>query len=155
VIRLIAAVDTARGIATSTGIPWRLPGDSAYFREQTKQGLIVMGSATYTEFAAPLHGRTNYVLTSRKGPLREGFEPVAGLDDLPPGDTWVIGGATVYAATVGRADDLYLTQVLADFHCTKFFPAYEDDFERTARSDEREEGGVAYRFEVWRRRRVR
>jgi dihydrofolate reductase len=37
-IRLIAAIDSQRGIATDSGIPWKLPGDSAYFREKTAQG---------------------------------------------------------------------------------------------------------------------
>ena len=52
-----AAIDSRRGIATDTGIPWKLPGDSEYFREKTANGLIVMGRATYDEFVAPLHGR--------------------------------------------------------------------------------------------------
>ena len=63
-IRLIAAIDSQRGIATDSGIPWKLPGDTAYFREKTANGLIVMGRATYDEFAAPLHGRENYVLST-------------------------------------------------------------------------------------------
>jgi dihydrofolate reductase len=45
-IRLIAAVDAKRGIAIATGVPWKLPGDIAYFHEQTRLGLIVMGWVT-------------------------------------------------------------------------------------------------------------
>jgi dihydrofolate reductase len=40
-----------------------LQGDAAYFENQTVEGIIVMGWATYNEFAAPLHDRDNYVLT--------------------------------------------------------------------------------------------
>src|SRR5271155_3880848 len=115
-IRLIAALDSQRGIATDAGIPWKLPGDSAYFREKTSSGLIVMGRATYDEFAAPLHGRENYVFTSASKPLRHGGQVVASLDQLraahPDEDIWVIGGATVYAETIGQAHELLLTQVL-------------------------------------------
>ena len=74
-IRLIAAVDSQRGIATDSGIPWKLPGDTAYFREKTASGLIVMGRATYDEFAAPLHGGENYVLTARRPPCAAAFRP--------------------------------------------------------------------------------
>ena len=99
-IRQIAAIDSQRGIATDSGIPWKLPGDSAYFREKTSTGLIVMGRATYDEFAAPLHGEENYVLTTATAPLRTGFQAIAGLEQLrgahPDEDIWVIGGATVY-----------------------------------------------------------
>jgi dihydrofolate reductase len=148
-------MDVRRGIAVETGIPWRLPGDSAYFRAQTVQGQIVMGGATYAEFAEPLHGRTNLVITSRPDPLREGFQPISGLDqavrDHPDDDIWVIGGAAVFAATIAQASELYLTQVLADFHCTKFFPDYDDRFTRFNESETHEEAGVSYRFEKWRR----
>ena len=154
-IRLIAATDVRRGIATDTGIPWSLPGDAAYFRERTRSGRIVMGRATYAEFASPLHDRDNYVLTHDDTvALREGFVAVSSLDDLPDGhgddDVWVIGGAAVYAATIDGADELLVTRVLADFHCTKFFPPFEDRFALASEGEEHREGGIGYRFQTWR-----
>src|SRR5580658_8387876 len=117
-IRLIAAIDTSRGIATDKGIPWKLPGDAAYFENQTTTGLIVMGWATYNEFSAPLHDRDNYVLTRDQSPLRSGFQPISALADLqksyPDEDVWVIGGAFVFAETLDRGDELFITQVLKD-----------------------------------------
>jgi dihydrofolate reductase len=122
VIRLIAAIDSRRGIANDTGIPWSLPGDTAYFHQKTTVGVIVMGWTTYNEFASPLHRRENAVLTTRSEPLRAGFRPVGSLDELaaehPREDIWVIGGAAVYADTIREADELLLTQVVGDFHCT-------------------------------------
>ena len=153
--RLIAAIDSRRGIATDSGIPWKLPGDTAYFHRQTAQGLILMGFATYSEFAAPLQGRENFVLSDKPGALRTGFRAVASLDRLqaahPQEDIWVIGGAAVYAETIGEATELLLTQVMGDFKCTKFFPPYRAAFRRTVEGDFNEEGGVTYRFETWRR----
>jgi dihydrofolate reductase len=155
VIRSIAAIDSRRGIATDSGIPWKLPGDTAYFREKTSSGLIVMGRATYDEFAAPLHDRENAVFSSTSARLRKGFAVVASLDQLtaahPGEDVWVIGGATVYAKTLGQVQELLLTQVMGDFDCTKFFPPYHHAFRLESRSEEQQEGGVRYRFEIWRR----
>jgi dihydrofolate reductase len=157
VIRLIAALDLSRGIATDEGIPWNIPGDKAFFRRQTEHGAIVMGRSTYTEFAAPLHGRANYVLTSRADSLRAGFVPMKGLDRVAATATgdeiWVIGGAAVYASTIAASDELVLTQVLGDFGCTKFFPPYREDFVLTQQGPDEHEGGVGYRFERWRPRR--
>jgi dihydrofolate reductase len=154
-IRLIAAMDSNRGIATASGIPWKLSGDMAYFRQQTAQGLILMGRATYNEFAAPLHGRENFVLSTDPGPLRTGFQAVGSLDQLrashPEQEIWIIGGATVYAETISEAEELLITQVLGDFNCTKFFPNFTDAFRLTVRDDERQDGGVSYRFETWQR----
>jgi dihydrofolate reductase len=155
-IRLIAAMDSQRGIATASGIPWKLPGDTAYFREKTESGLILMGRATYDEFVAPLHGRDNFVLSAEPGLLRPGFQGVGSLDQLhashPDEDIWVIGGASVYAETISEAGELLLTEVLGDFKCTKFFPPFTDEFQLAARADDRQDGGVTYRFETWRRR---
>ena len=154
-IRLIAALDARRGIATDSGIPWKLPGDAAYFRAKTSSGLLVMGRATYDEFAAPLHGRENFVFSRATTPLRQGFEVVTSLDQLraahPDDDVWVIGGGAVYAETISQADELLLTQVRGDFGCTKFFPPYEDAFALEQASEDHEEGSVTYRFETWRR----
>ena len=148
-------MDSKRGIATASGIPWKLPGDTAYFRRQTTHGLILMGRATYDEFAAPLHDRENFVLSARPGPLRTGFRTVGSLDELrtshPGEDVWVIGGATVYAATISEAEELLITQVVGDFNCTKFFPNFTDTFQLSGRGDERQEAGVSYRFETWQR----
>jgi dihydrofolate reductase len=156
VIRLIAAIDSQRGIATDSGIPWKLPGDTAYFRAETATGLIVMGRATYDEFAAPLHSEENYVLTSTTTPLRTGFQAIAGVQQLRRAhqdeDIWVIGGATVYRETIAEADELLLTQVLKDFHCTKFFPPYEADFALQSQSVDHQEAGLTYRFEIWQSR---
>jgi dihydrofolate reductase len=155
-IRLIAAIDSQRGIATDSGIPWKLPGDTAYFRQKTANGLIVMGRATYDEFVAPLHGRENYVLSTATTPLRTGFRAIADLRQLPAAhpeeDIWVIGGAAVYRETITEAEELLLTQVLKDFECTKFFPPYEPDFVLESRSVDHQEAGLTYRFEVWRSR---
>ncbi len=154
-IRLIAAIDSRRGIATDSGIPWRLPGDTAYFHDKTTTGVIVMGWTTYNEFAAPLHGRENFILTTHSEPLRTGFRPIGSLDELvsdhPDEDIWVIGGATVYAETIGGAGELLLTQVVGDFDCTKFFPPYQADFQLAAHGEDRQEGGITYRFETWHR----
>lgn len=152
-IRQIAAIDSRQGIATDAGIPWKLPGDTAYFHEKTATGVIVMGWATYREFAVPLHHRENYVLSRDLTPLRPGFQPVVNLtavaNDHPGQDIWVIGGAHVYAQTIGETEELLLTQVDGDFHCTKFFPAYEGVFRLAVQNDDQRENGTTYRFERW------
>jgi dihydrofolate reductase len=155
-IRLIAAMDSQRGIATDSGIPWKLPGDTAYFHDKTATGDIIMGWATYNEFAAPLHGRENFVLSTRPERLRAGFRAVGSLDQLvaldPDQDIWVVGGAIVYSETIGEADELLLTQVVGDFHCTRFFPPYQSEFQLAAHGEDRQEDSTTYRFETWQRR---
>jgi dihydrofolate reductase len=156
VIRAIAAIDDELGVSTDTGIPWHVQADIDYFRVATSSATVLMGSATYREFKAPMPDRVNCVVTRSTAPLRDGFIPVgdvdAFLDAGVAGDLWVIGGATLFAATLHRMEELYLTRVEGDFHCTKFFPQFEDAFDlSTDRAVPAEEGTPAVRFQTWRR----
>lgn len=159
-IRAIVAVDDRLGLATDSGIPWDVPADRAYFRQTTTSGLVLMGFTTYQEFDEPLPQRRNLVATHRDGALRPGFERVADLNPFlaahqapDADDVWVIGGAGLYAATVARCDELYLTRVEGDFGCTKFFPPFTDDFTLAgSRPAQRADGVPAARFEIWRHR---
>jgi dihydrofolate reductase len=157
VIRAIAAIDDKLGVSTDSGIPWHVQADIDYFRATTSWAGVLMGSATYREFKGPMPDRVNYVVTRSPTPLRHGFTPMgdvdAFLDAGVAGDLWVIGGATLFATTLHRMEELYLTRVEGDFHCTKFFPPFEDAFDlSTDRAVPAEEGTPAVRFQTWRRR---
>jgi dihydrofolate reductase len=156
VIRAIAAIDDKLGLSTDTGIPWHVQADIDYFRTTTRSASVLMGSATYREFKDPMSDRVNYVATRSATPLRPGFTPVgdvaAFVDAGIAGDLWVIGGANLFATTLHRMEELYLTRVEGDFHCTKFFPPFEDAFELSSdRAVPAEPGTPAIRFQVWRR----
>ena len=150
-IRFIAAIDQKRGLATDEGIPWHLPIDLQYYRDKTRGGNLLMGYNTYIEFSKPMPGR-DFVLTYEKN-LKEGFEPVNDLEKFIASfdneNLWVIGGAGVFEQTLKYADELYMTRIDADFHCTKFFPEFEGRFELKEKSGDITENGITFHFEVW------
>lgn len=150
-IRLIAAIDRTRGIAKRGYMPWNIPEDLRYFSERTKAygGAVLVGGATYRMFSGPLTGRQTYVLTRDPRPI-EGITPVHDLqkllDDFRSRDLWVAGGAEVFSQVMrlGRADELYLTKIDADFGCDKFFPDYESEFQLSEKSPSQEQNGFVY-----------
>lgn len=153
-IRFIAAIDAKRGVANEHGIPWqgKLPTDVAYFRAKTLHGTVMMGQGWYKEQKLPLPERRNVVATSSPEPLRPGFEHAPDAREFLnnfQGDIWVGGGAGLFASTLDLADELYLTLIDGDFHCTKFFPEYEQDFEKISESEPQTENGITFRFTVW------
>jgi dihydrofolate reductase len=157
-IRLIAAVDSKLGVANDHGIPWqgKIPMDTQYFNDQTSEGLIVMGYRTYQEFDKPLHDHENFVVTRPDSTeLRRGFEAVADLTSFLHEHAqelvWIIGGAGLFAASLDAADELYITQLDADFHCTKFFPMFSDNFEMVSSAGPHEENGISFLLEIWQR----
>lgn len=155
---MIAAVDARLGVANAQGIPWqgKIPMDTEYFQEQTAEGVIVMGYATYKEFGQPLHERMNFVVTRPDtGELREGFVGVPGLTEFIDARAnelvWVIGGAGLFAACLGQADQLFLTHLDADFHCTKFFPGFIDTFDLVSELGPHEQSDISFTFQTWQR----
>lgn len=153
-IRFIAAVDAKLGIADGNGIPWQgqIPSDVAYFRSKTLGGIVMMGAGWYKEQLRPLADRRNLVATSAPGKLRPGFEKIMDAREYLKHvneDVWVGGGAGLFAATIDLADELYLTRLSGNFHCTKFFPAFKQDFERIDTSEPITENGITFHYEVW------
>lgn len=156
-IRFIAAIDAKRGIADDHGIPWqgKIPGDVQYYREKVRQGTLLMGYGLYVELTQPYPGGTNYVASSKDEQLRSGFALVKdarAFQAETKGDIWNLGGAGLFASTIDQADELYITQLDQDFHCTKFFPEFKHDFIMKSESEPMTENGITYTFQVWTRK---
>lgn len=154
-IKYIVAVDEKNGMANDEGIPWHLPEDVRYFRDQTKGSIVLMGFNTYLEFKSPLPDRQNLVVSRDDRPLREGFSPVVDVDKLiaeTDKDIWVIGGAKLFSSLLYKVDELYITKLEGDFNCTKFFIDYSKDFELVSESEPKEDNGIRFRFTLYRRK---
>ncbi|MEO7364186.1 MAG: dihydrofolate reductase [Candidatus Saccharimonadales bacterium] len=157
-IRLIVAYDRQRGIAKQGFQPWAIPEDEAYFADKTKSSgaQVLMGSTTYKTLKGPLPGRRNFVLTSDKSPV-DGTELVhdlrkflANYTDVE-NDLWVIGGANVYAQVLdsGMANEIYATEIEADFGCNQFFPDAHEKFRLVSDSELHEQNGFIFRYRVF------
>jgi dihydrofolate reductase len=156
VIRAIAAVDDQLGLSTDTGIPWSIPADVAHFRSETASADVLMGYATYEEYARPMPGGTNYVATGRTELLRTGFAPVADavtfLQQRGLADIWNIGGASLFAATLSLVQEIHLTRIAGAYDCTKFFPPFGAEFGLVSEEATAASGDTpAFAFQVWRR----
>ncbi len=153
-IRCIVAVDGKNGMANSHGIPWDLPTDRKYFREQTKNGIVIMGYGTYAEFVEPLSDRRNMVVAREGTELRPGFELITNIFEFLRNceeDVWIIGGAKLFESTIYLADELLITQIEGDYSCTKFFPDYSSVFRRVDTDPSQSENGITYTFTRWKR----
>jgi dihydrofolate reductase len=155
-IRCIAAIDEKRGLANEHGIPWRLPADIRHFRDATRGSAIVMGYNTYLEFSGPLPERVSYVVSHNTRPLRQGYTAILDVRQFlqlhARESVWIIGGAALFAQTIDLASELYLTQIMADFQCTKFFPDYRGNFELLQQSELFQEQDIQFRYEIWQRK---
>lgn len=158
-IRLIAAIDRANGMAKHGFMPWHIPEDEKFFTDQTKAygGHVLTGKRTFVEAykERPLKGRHNYIVTHDPTPI-PGATVVNDLErflaDFEP-DLWVSGGGIIFKQVVemGKADELYLTHIDAEFGCDTFFPDYSG-FTLVEQSEPREQNGFRFVYARYQRR---
>ncbi len=130
--KAIAAMAENRVIGNGNAIPWHLPEDFKFFKQTTMGHVLLMGRKTFESIGRPLPGRDTVVL-SRSGFSHAGVQIVANLNDLvTPADNrlvFICGGAEIYAQTLSKCSDLYLTHVKRTVEGDAFFPEFEHLFE--------------------------
>ncbi len=131
-ISMIAAMTEDRVIGIKNTLPWKLPNDMKWFRQNTMGKPIVMGRKTFESFGAkPLPGRTNIIITRDKSYQAEDSIVVYSIDEAlkAAGDVeevMIIGGASFYEQMLPKADRLYLTFVHAELEGDAWFPEIDN-----------------------------
>ena len=129
-LSLIVAMARNRVIGLANRLPWHLPADLQFFKRTTLGKPILMGRRTFESLGRPLPGRTNIVLTGRPDYQAQGCIVVHSLTKAlaaarPADEVMVIGGASLYAQTLARAERIYLTLVEAEPQGDVRFPELE------------------------------
>lgn len=130
-ISIIAAVGQNRELGKKNELIWRISADLKRVKELTMGHPIIMGLRTYESIGRPLPGRTNIVLSFEPVDI-PGCVVVTSLDEaltkarqVETEEIFIFGGASVYQATIGVAERLYLTRIEAtDPDADAFFPDY-------------------------------
>ena len=131
-ISLIAAIDNNYGIGYKGEIPWYIPSDLARFKTITMGHHILVGRITWDSIKNPLKGRRVIVVTSSPGSYNPEYSPELITDGVEKAIVYartngeeeliVAGGSSIYKATIGIADTIYLTRVMEFLVCDRFFP---------------------------------
>lgn len=137
-LALIVAFDQHRGIGKNNDLLWHLPRDMAFFKETTKDQIVIMGRRNYESIPPkfrPLPQRENVVISRNSS-----FKPNSCLvfNDLnqaiahyhnDPRTVFIIGGGEIYALAMKtlKIETLYITKVNHVFDADTFFPAFDED----------------------------
>lgn len=127
-ISMIWAMAENGVIGKDNDIPWHLPLDFAYFKEQTLGKRMLMGRKTWESLGGkPLKGRTSIVITRDTGFQAEGAQVIHTLEEaLAEGrkddELMIIGGAEIYGMMLPYADKLLVTRIHEDFEGETKFP---------------------------------
>lgn len=130
-ISIIAAMADNRVIGINNQLPWDLPADMKWFRQNTMGKPVLMGRKTYDSIGKPLPKRRNIVISRDESLKIDGCDVVCSAEDAfqlcsDEAEVMIIGGASFYEQTLPQADRLYLTLVHSEIDGDAWFP--EIDF---------------------------
>uniref|UniRef100_A0A7S3NDE8 Bifunctional dihydrofolate reductase-thymidylate synthase n=1 Tax=Aureoumbra lagunensis TaxID=44058 RepID=A0A7S3NDE8_9STRA len=165
---IVAATSTLLAIGRNGKLPWRLPGDLAYFKRITigdGGNGVIMGRKTWesipTKFR-PLSDRKNVVLS--RTCVSDTTEQCCWCSNLEAAlqavsecnEVFIIGGAEIYKEALAdpRCATVYMTSILSELseECDAFFPQLKSsEFRLTSRSQIYDENDISYRFEIYQR----
>lgn len=127
-MRLIVCVDKRGAIGRGNRLLGNFPRDLARFRRCTVGSVCVMGRLTFDSILtynnSPLPSRLSYVLTRNEEYAKDNEFPTVkyfsnsaeALRNLPSGsDVRICGGSTVYREFLPLVDEIYITELQAEF----------------------------------------
>jgi len=156
-VKLIAAMDEARGIGLAGQVPWHIPKDWARLKRLTMGASLIMGRKTWDGLGA-LPGRTSIIVTHQPKFSAKGGIVVHSMEEglteaAKHGKTaYIFGGAHIFKAGLPYVEKIELTEVSGKHNADTFFPKFEKDF-REVSSKELDDGGHHIRFVDYERNR--
>lgn len=131
-------------IGTQGQLPWDIPEDMKFFREQTAGHVVIMGRKTYESIGKPLPKRFNIVISRQPNYRVDGASVVpsvaealtlAGRKSADWGDEiYIIGGGEIYRQSMDLVDTIYLTRILKEVEGDAKYPEIDSEkFKEVAR----------------------
>jgi len=127
----IAAMAENRVIGNDNRLPWHLPEDFKFFKQQTMGHVLVMGRKTFASIGKPLPGRDTIVLSRNSQPIN-GVRIMRSIEELITFQSdktlYICGGANIYEQLLPYCSELLLTRVKLRPQGDAFFPEFESLF---------------------------
>ena len=136
-VSLIVAIDLEGGIGKNNDLMWHLPSDMKFFKETTKNQIVVMGRKNFDsipEKYRPLPNRLNVILTRNKNFTADNclvfhsFETcLEHFKNEVDKTIFIIGGGEIYsmALTSNILKEMFITHIDGIFGADTFFPEFD------------------------------
>ena len=122
-VTLIAAMDKNGLIGKNNQLPWHIPADLKFFKQQTSGKTVLMGRKTCESLPFPLPKRRNVVITHNKDFCKPGFEIIHEINqDILSDELMVMGGSTIYQLMMPFADAMIISKIDHEFIGDTYFP---------------------------------
>jgi dihydrofolate reductase len=162
IVSLLVAAGENNVIGKDNKLPWHLPNDLSYFKNQTWAMPILMGRKTFESIGKALPGRKNIVITRKNDWLHDGVsvvhsikEAIEKAEGYGVKEIFIIGGAEIFQSVFPTANRIYLTRIHHRFEGDVFFPEVKKEEwdllrERFCAADQK--NAYDHSFQVWERK---
>lgn len=135
-ISLIVARTQNHIIGKQNTMPWHLPKDSAWFRQNTLGKPVIMGRKTYESIGRLLPKRPNIILSRSALQIENAYmaQNLTQAVELAQNfanneEIMIIGGGELFKQALPQADKLYLTEIQAEIEGDTFFEFDEENWQ--------------------------
>ncbi len=162
-MNLIVAVDKNWAIGYKNKLLISIPEDMRFFRETTRNKVVVMGKNTLESLPGgkPLKNRiANIVIALEKDYKVEGATTVYSIEEAlkeiekyNTEDVYVMGGGSIYRQLLPYCDTAYITYVDYAYQADTAIPNLDesDEWEMVSESEEKTYFDVLYYFRTYKR----
>ena len=159
-ISILVAMAKNRTIGIDNTLPWRIPEDLKHFKALTMGHHMIMGRKTFESIGKPLPGHITVVVSRDRSLKIDGCIVAHSLQEAiancaSDSQTFVVGGADIYAQALGLADTLYITEIQRDVIGDAWFPEFDrSEWVEVSREQHRQETPepLEYHFVEYRRK---
>ena len=150
IIAMVMAMDKNQLIGNENGLPWKIPGELAYFKKVTMGKPVVMGRKTHESIGRPLPGRQNIVITRNETWSADGVDAVTSVEaalecakQSGADEIMIIGGAAICEAAMPITSRLYLTVINKAYEGDTWLTSYTpEQWQEVSREDVAADGEI-------------
>lgn len=155
-INIIAAMAKNGVIGINGVLPWNIPEDMAFFRNITKEQIVIMGRKTFEGIGFALPDRYNIIvshnisqsseiLTFAKN-LEKALDTAREYANMQKNDMeiFICGGQSIYEQGLEYADRIYLTELDDEYEGDTYFPLFDRSVFKLTESKRSESGRLFF-----------
>ena len=133
----ITALASNRVIGRNNQLPWHIPEDFQFFKDKTKNHILIMGRLTYESLGGkPLPKRLHIVITRNADykvdhpmvivvrSLAEAIEDARKRIQSPNEEVFIAGGGEIYTQSLDQVQKLYLTLIDQAYEGDAYYPEW-------------------------------
>lgn len=157
----IVAVSKNWGIGNKNKLLFSIPADMKFFRETTKDSVVIMGRKTLESFPGkkPLKNRVNIVLTNHMdykvddAIVCHSVTDAVAIANKQRKKIFVIGGSMIYKELLPYCDEIYVTKVDAEAEADSYFPNLDElpEWKLSESSETLSDNGFEFKFTTYKK----